>query len=174
VQTLGPTASSIEPSSSQPFDRPGDDGTLTLPEPPQVRHDAEEAPMARRSRRVVSKVDSLSVLRFSLLLYLSLYLVVVVAMLVLWVVASVVGVVDNIESFIKGLFALESFTFDAFAMFRGLTVGGLLLVMIGSGANVLISVLYNLISDVVGGVELTVIEKDAKPDPQARRVRSSR
>ena len=128
-------------------------------------------------RRVVSKVDSLSVLRFSVLLYLSLYLVVVVAMLVLWAVATVVGVVDNIESFIKGLFALQSFHFDAVAMFRGITVGGLLLVLIGSGANVLISVLYNLISDVVGGIEITVVESDASPakqDQQHRRVRSSR
>jgi uncharacterized membrane protein len=147
------------------------DGTLT---PPERLHDPEEAPMARRTRRVVSKVDSLSVLRFSVLLYLSLYLVVVVAALVLWVVASVVGVVDNIESFIKGLFALESFHFDALAMFRGLTVGGLLMVLIGSGANVLVAVLYNLISDVVGGVEVTVSERDAGEPPEPRRVRSSR
>lgn len=128
-------------------------------------------------RRVVSKVDSLSVLRFSVLLYVSLYMVVVVAALVLWAVASVVGVVDNIESFIKGLFALQSFHFDAVAMFRGITVGGLLLVLIGSGANVLISVLYNLISDVVGGIEITVVDSEPAPareDPQHRRVRSTR
>ncbi len=130
--------------------------------------------MARRSRRVVSKVDSLSVLRFSVLLYLSFYLVVVVAAAVLWVVASVVGLIDNIESFIKGLFALESFHFDALAMFRGITVGGLLLVLIGSGANVLVSVLYNLISDVVGGVEVTVIDQEPGSAPEPRRVRSSR
>ncbi len=130
--------------------------------------------MARRVRRVVSKVDSLSVLRFSLLLYLSFYLVVVVAALVLWIVASVAGATDKIESFIKGLFALESFSFDALALLRGVTVGGLLLVMIGSCANVLIAVLYNLISDVVGGVEVTVTEEDPRPTPQGRRVRSSR
>ena len=129
--------------------------------------------MARRSRRVVSKVDSLSVLRFSVLLYLSFYLVVVVAAVVLWVVATVAGAVDNIENFIEGLFALESFSFDAIAMFRGITVGGLLLVMIGTGVNVLVSVLYNLISDVVGGVEVVVSEEEPKSAPRHRRVRSS-
>jgi hypothetical protein len=130
--------------------------------------------MARRVRRVVSKVDSLSVLRFSVLLYLSFYLVVVVAAIVLWVVATVVGAVDNIESFIKGLFALESFHFDGLAMLRGMTVGGLLLVMIGTGVNVLVSVLYNLISDVVGGVEVTVTELEPEPGRRQRRVRSTR
>jgi hypothetical protein len=130
--------------------------------------------MARRERRVVTKVDSLSVLRFSLLLYMSLYLVVVVAAVVLWTVATVVGAVDNIESFIKGLFALESFHFDPLAMFRGITIGGLLLVMLGTGGNVLVSVLYNLISDVVGGVEVTVAEDEPRPTSRHRRVRSSR
>jgi hypothetical protein len=130
--------------------------------------------VARRVRRVVSKVDSLSVLRFSLLLYLSFYLVVVVAATVLWLVATVVGVVDNVERFISGLFALESFHFEAWAIFRGLTVGGLIVVMIGTGVNVLISVLYNLISDVVGGVAVVVSEEEAGSGPQHRRVRSSR
>ena len=130
--------------------------------------------MARRTRRVVSKVDSLSVLRFSVLLYLSFYLVVVVAAVVLWAVATVVGAVDNIESFIKGLFALESFHFDALAMLRGMTVGGLLLVMLGTGVNVLVAVLYNLISDVVGGVEVVVSEQDLDSAPRHRRVRSPR
>jgi hypothetical protein len=130
--------------------------------------------MARPTRRVVSKVDSLSVLRFSLLLYLSFYLVVVVAAVVLWAVATVVGAVDNIERFIKGLFALESFHFDALAMLRGMTVGGLLLVMLGTGVNVLVAVLYNLISDVVGGVSVVVSEQDLDPAPRKRRVRSPR
>jgi hypothetical protein len=130
--------------------------------------------MARRVRRVVSKIDSLSVLKFSVLLYLSFYLVVVVAAVVLWTAATVIGAVDNIERFIAGLFALESFRFDALAIFRGLTVGGLIIVMIGSGANVLISVLYNLISDVVGGVSVEVDEDAPEPVPRHRRVKSRR
>jgi uncharacterized membrane protein len=93
---------------------------------------------------------------------------------VLWAVATVVGAVDNIERFIKGLFALESFRFDAWAMLRGMTVGGLLLVMVGTGVNVLVAVLYNLISDVVGGVQVVVSDEDLEPTPRHRRVRSPR
>jgi transmembrane protein DUF3566 len=127
-----------------------------------------------RQRRVVSKVDTLSVLRFSALLYLSIYLVVMVAAIVLWVVASVVGVVDNVESFIKGLLALDSFHFEPLLILRGMTVGGILLVLLGSGANVLVATLYNLITDVVGGIEVTVVEPAPKSPSHRRRVRSPR
>jgi hypothetical protein len=132
--------------------------------------------MARRTRRVVTKIDSLSVLRVSLVLYLSIYLVIVVAWSVLWVVATVVGAVDNVENFVEGLFALDSFSFEPFAIFRGLIVGGLIVVMIGSGMNLLLAVLYNLTSDVVGGIEVSVGEEQSEPEsaPRERRVRSTR
>jgi hypothetical protein len=45
-------------------------------------------------------------------------------------------------------------------MLRASIVGGLVLVVMGTGANVLFAVLYNLISDVVGGIEVTVLEDD--------------
>ena len=120
--------------------------------------------MARRTRRVVSKVDSLSVLRFSLLLYLSLYLVVVVAAVVLWAVATVVGADRQHRTLHQGVCSPWSrFSFDALAMLRGMTVGGLLLVMLGTGVNVLVAVLYNLISDVVGGVSVVVSRAGSRP-----------
>src|SRR5215211_2604394 len=96
----------------------------------------------------------------SLVLYLSIYLVIVVAWSVLWVVANVAGAVDNIENFIEGLFALDSFSFEPLAIFRGLIIGGLIIVMIGSGVNLLLAVLYNLTSDVVGGIEVTVGDEE--------------
>ena len=45
------------------------------------------------------------------------------------------------------------------------SLGGLVLVVVGTGANVLLVVLYNLISDVVGGVEVTVLEEDTSSRP---------
>jgi hypothetical protein len=46
-------------------------------------------------------------------------------------------------------------------------VGGLVLVVMGTGANVLLAVLYNLISDVVGGIIVVFEER-----PTRRRSRS--
>lgn len=104
-------------------------------------------------------------LRFSVLFYASLLVVFVVAAVLLWAVASVTGVVDNIETFIKELFALDSFNFVAIDLLLGVVLGGAVLVVLGTGLNLLMAVLYNLVSDVVGGIEITVLEEDQGPRP---------
>lgn len=104
-------------------------------------------------------------LRFSVLFYASLLVVFVVAAVLLWAVASVTGVVDNIETFIKELFALDSFNFVAIDLLLGVVLGGAVLVVLGTGFNLLMAVLYNLVSDVVGGIEITVLEEDQGPRP---------
>jgi Transmembrane domain of unknown function (DUF3566) len=119
----------------------------------------------RRARRVIRKVDTWTVLRFSVLFYASLLVVVLVAGILLWIAASSVGVIDNFEDFVKELFALESFRISGFRLFSASIVGGLMLVVLGTGVNVLLAVVYNLTSDIVGGVEVTV-EEDAAPAPR--------
>ena len=117
----------------------------------------------RRARRVIRKVDTWTVLRFSVLFYASLLVVVLVAGILLWIAASSVGVIDNFEDFVKELFALESFRISGFRLFSASVVGGLMLVVLGTGVNVLLAVVYNLTSDIVGGVEITVLEEDTAP-----------
>jgi hypothetical protein len=139
---------------------------------------------------VIRRVEPWTVLRFSVLFYLSIFLVLLVAGTVLWQVASTTNVRDNIEGFVGELVGAEgcgdgATTTDADTadgldqaapkdcafMFRGGTVlyrsalAGLVLVIVGTGANVLLVVLYNLISDVVGGVEITVLEEDTTSRP---------
>jgi hypothetical protein len=140
-------------------------------------------PQGRRVRRVIRKVDPWTVLRFSVLFYLSILLVVLVAGFALWEVASATGVRDNAENFVGELVGAGPATDAAGAVqstansqdnnyrFRGSRIleasalGGLVLVVVGTGANVLLVVLYNLISDVVGGVEITVLEEDTSSRP---------
>jgi hypothetical protein len=114
----------------------------------------------RRVRRVIRRVDTWTVLRFSVLFYLSMLVVVLVAGLLLWTAASVAGVIDNVEEFVKDLFLLDSFAIKAGLIFRSTLIGGLVLVLLGTGANVLMAVIYNLTSDVVGGIEVSVLEED--------------
>ncbi len=99
-------------------------------------------------------------MRFSLLFYACMLVVWMVAGFLLWAAASTTGLIDNIERFFKELFALESFAINGGLIFRSTLIGGLVMVLLGTGANVLMSVLYNLTSDVVGGVEVTVLEED--------------
>jgi len=119
----------------------------------------------RRVRRVIRRVDSWTVLRFSMLFYLSFLLVSLVAGLMLWLAASVTGVIDNLEQFVQELFALESFRISGGLLLRSCLVGGLIMVLLGTGANVLMTVIYNLTSDVVGGIEVTVLEEEPTRGP---------
>lgn len=99
-------------------------------------------------------------LRFSVLFYASMLLVVLVAGTLLWIAAEAMGVIDNVENFVRELFALEQYRIKGFQLFTASLVGGLVLVIIGTGINVLMAVVYNLTSDVVGGVEVTVLEEE--------------
>jgi hypothetical protein len=119
---------------------------------------------ARRARQVIRRFDLWSVLRFSLVFYLCMFLILLVAGIVLWLVATVTGVRGNIENFISDLIA-SKFHFLGLQLLRGAAIGGLLLVIMGSAFNLLMAVLYNLISDVVGGIEISVLEDDKPHSP---------
>ena len=116
-------------------------------------------------KRVVRRVDARSVLRFSLLFYACLFVVFLVAGALLWLVASVTGVIENIETFVEELFALESFHVVATQILQGVVFGGIVLILLGTGLSLLMAVLYNLISDVVGGIEVSVNEDESGHRP---------
>ena len=109
---------------------------------------------------MIRRVDPWTVLRFSVLFYLSMLVVLVVAGVLLWIAAAVVGVIGNVERFFKELFALQSFHLVPFKILAATVIGGLVLVLLGTGANVVMALIYNLTSDVVGGVEVVVLEEE--------------
>ncbi len=121
----------------------------------------------RRVRLVVRRIEPWTVLKFSVLLFATLYLVILVAGLVLWAAATATGLRENIEKFIGDLIASDDFRILGPTMLRASIVGGLVLVVMGTGANVLLAVLYNLISDVIGGIAVVFEER-----PTRRRLRT--
>ncbi len=127
---------------------------------------------ARKVRRLVRHVEPWSVLKVALIFYFCLWVILLIAGVMLWSLAVSSGTVDNIETFITELFALESFTFNADQIFRASAIGGLVLVVAGAGFTVLMAVLFNLISDITGGVRFTVVEEEtARPRPKRLRPR---
>jgi len=116
---------------------------------------------ARKVKRVVRHFDPWSVLKVSLLFYFCLFVVLMVAGVVLWNVAAAAGTISDIEGFFKDAGAFQTFSFDGFTIFRASLLVGLILVIAGTGFNVLLAVLFNLISDLVGGVRITVIEEES-------------
>lgn len=113
---------------------------------------------ARQVQRVVTRIDPWSMLKVSLVFALSIWLIVVVAGVILWRVAVSTGTIGNVESFIAEMLAEESFTIDGQQIFQGSIIAGLVFFVTGAVFAVVTSVLFNLISTVVGGIRCTVVE----------------
>ena len=117
-------------------------------------------PRVRRVTRVVRRIDAWSVFKISLLFYVVLYAVLLVAGVLLWALAVSTGTVDNTENFIQELFGLDTFALNGRQLFEASWVIGAVLVVAGTGLNVAMAVLFNLISDLTGGVRVTVLEEE--------------
>ncbi|MGH9187483.1 MAG: DUF3566 domain-containing protein [Acidimicrobiales bacterium] len=115
---------------------------------------------ARKVRRIVRHVDPWSVLKLSLIFYFCLYVAVMVAGVILWKLAATAGTIEDVEGFIRDLGAYRTWEFRGGLIFSASALGGLVFVVAGAGLNVLVVVLFNLISDLVGGVRVTVIEEE--------------
>ena len=113
----------------------------------------------RTTRAVIRRVDPWTVLKVSLLFYLAMFVVLLTAGVLLWTAARSAGVVDNVESFMDSI-GFTDFRFLPNRILRASFLGGLVMVVAGTAGNVLMTVLYNLISDVVGGLTLTLTDDD--------------
>jgi Transmembrane domain of unknown function (DUF3566) len=130
---------------------------------------------ARRVHRIVRHVDPWSVLKLALLFYVCLYVVFMVAGLLLWNFADRAGLIDNVESFIEDMGAFESFEFEPQVILQATALGGAVFTVIATGLTALGAVLFNLISDLVGGVRFTVIEEEsARPIPPGEQKRGKK
>jgi len=127
---------------------------------------------ARKVRRVIRHIEPFSVLKVSVVFYLCLWLILMFAGLVLWSIAETSGTLESIEELVESLFTLnpdEDFWAGG-TLFRIYAQLGLILAFAGVCFNVLLAVLYNLISDLMGGIRLTVIEEEsARFRPPKRR-----
>lgn len=113
---------------------------------------------ARKVTRVIRRVEPWSVLRVSVVLYACLWLVLTVAGVILWQVARATGTLDNVEDFLATALADRSFTIDGKrVLLSSLAAGGVLL-FAGTGLTVLLAVLFNLVSELTGGVRVAVVE----------------
>jgi hypothetical protein len=133
-----------------------------------------QKPRAGRKRGVVRKVDTWSVFKVSLVFYAAMYCIVLVAGVVLWLAATATGLRHNVESFIADLIASGKFHFVGTELLRAAAVAGVVLVVLGTAANVLLVVLYNLISDMVGGLDIVVEDRPAARPRRRTRPRPAR
>jgi hypothetical protein len=113
----------------------------------------------RSSRRLVRRLDTWSVFKVSFIFYLLAFLIVLVAGLVTWRVAIQVGFVTDIQKAVRSLFDDRKFILHGNVVFKYGTIGGAVLVVVLTILNVVAAMLYNLISDIFGGVQVIVVSE---------------
>jgi hypothetical protein len=116
-------------------------------------------PRMRRVTRVIRDIDVWSVFKVGLVFHLVLFVVALIAGTLLWSVANSTGTIDNVENFFES-FGWESFSFDGSALFGNFVAFGLLAAILGTALWVVGAVMFNLITELVGGVRVTVLEEE--------------
>jgi Transmembrane domain of unknown function (DUF3566) len=117
---------------------------------------------ARRTRVVVKKVSPWSVFKFSLIFYFCVMLVVLLGLTILYNVLGALGVLDSIAEFIGQWWILDrdaEFRINGGWLFTRAFAVGVVMVVFWSLVKLLVTFMYNLISDLVGGVEVTLTER---------------
>ena len=114
----------------------------------------------RRYVQTVRSVDLWSVLKVAICFYLCALIVILVAGVMLWWVASAAGVVASIESFVGELVNNKDFRLLSWEVLRAATLIGLVVVCLMTVVTVLAAAFYNLFSELLGGIEVTVVEQE--------------
>ena len=123
----------------------------------------ERRPRMRRVTRVVRDIDVWSVFKVGIVFHLVVFVIALVAMALLWSVATSTGTIDNVENFFES-FGWESFTFNGAALLSNFLAFGLLAAILGTALWVIGAVMFNLITELVGGVRVTVLEEEVVLD----------
>jgi hypothetical protein len=150
--------------------RSPDHDPAPFPIPMTVPRMLGRKPRVRRVTRVVRHVDPWSVFKIAVVANVVLYLIMLTAGVLLWNVAYATGTVDNVERFFES-FGWSSFEFNGGEIYHNAWIGGIFVVIGLTGLAVLLATLFNLITDLVGGMRFTVLEEEvveARTSPMRR------
>lgn len=122
---------------------------------------ARGAGTTRRVRRVIKHIDPISVLRISLLFYAFFLLVWLIGVAIFYRFLDGLGLFDQLESLGKDLVlpALQN-DITLGSVEKWALVIGIICAIVGSLVNAFLAFLYNLISDLIGGIQVTFTERE--------------
>ncbi|HTG47977.1 MAG TPA: DUF3566 domain-containing protein [Actinomycetota bacterium] len=120
----------------------------------------------RRTRVTVRRFGLFSVFRFSILFSFCMMVMLWLALLIIFLILQAAGVMDSIATGLGCLVNPDQGTkgclpavINGGKIFGWLFVAGCIFAVAWSGLTVFVALLYNLISDILGGVEVTLAEK---------------
>ena len=131
-------------------------------------------PMPRRTRVVLRKLGPWSVFKWSLVFYLAVGVIFLVSAYLLFATLQASGVLQSVQKSLGGLnlpgstcavatsTSLEqdcTYPINGGWLFSHLMVWEGVMIVLWSFFNLLVTLLYNLVSDIIGGIELTLVDK---------------
>jgi hypothetical protein len=117
---------------------------------------------SRQAKVVITRVQPWSILKFSLVFYFCVMLIFVFSLLILYWLLGLIGVLGTVTKALPqaGFGSTKGgFKINGFWIFSRLFVVGVVGVVGWSIVNMFIAVLYNLVADVIGGVQITMSEQ---------------
>lgn len=120
----------------------------------------------RRVRRIIRKIDPWTALKVSALVWAVLAVALVLGTVLFWSVLDRAGIPDRMTEFMVEITLIEEGS-QPFAnveqFFRASVFGAVVWWVAMTGATVGGAVVYNLVSDIVGGLEIVVLEETYNP-----------
>jgi hypothetical protein len=113
----------------------------------------------QRVRRVIRKIDPWTVLKVSLIFNVVMALATVLGTVIFWAVFVNAGIPERVNDWAVLIGIENGVTFDGAIYFRIVALLAVVGVVMMTGLFTLGAVVYNLISDLVGGIELVVLEE---------------
>ncbi len=114
----------------------------------------------RRVRRTVRRIDPFSVLKLSMFFYLIFLIVWLIFVAVIYSIVDSMGVFDAAEELGQALVLVEEVNITLAMVEKWALLIGIVFAVLGTLINTLLAILYNVGADLLGGLELTFVERD--------------
>ncbi|MCW2699068.1 MAG: uncharacterized protein JWQ45_603 [Blastococcus sp.] len=154
------TGGSAAASAARPADRPADRSAART-----TRGPAKSGRGPRRARLQLRHIDTWSALKISLVLSIALFFIWMVAVGILYMVLNTLGVFHTLNDLFGqvGSVSGSEATGDVITpgvVFGGAAVIGAINIVLMTALCTVATFIYNLCSDLVGGLEITLSERD--------------
>lgn len=120
----------------------------------------------RRVRRIIRKIDPWTVLKVSAVVWAVVGLALVLGFVIFWAVLDRAGIPARLTEFLVEITLIEEGS-QPFAnteqFLRFVVFGSVVWWVLMTGTSTAFAMVYNLVSDVVGGLEVVVLEETLNP-----------
>lgn len=129
--------------------------------PAATRQGVRKRTGLRRVRRTIRHVDPFSVLKLSAFFYAIFVLVWLVFVALIYSLLESMGLFGMLEDLGQGLVLWDEVNITLGVVEKWALLIGIVLATLGTLINLLLAVLYNVAADLMGGIEMTFVERDS-------------